>query len=120
MSECDNCKIDFRGTVVGNLWILGEESIDEGEVTELYLKPFPKNAITIARVYFNNTRRGAMTAILEELIKYCKNNNLNKIIIESVLTKEMVSFANKNGFKPDINSIYDYKGLLVGNYELNL
>lgn len=114
ISEGENCKVKFKTTMTGNLWILGEEE------TELYLKAFPLDGITISRVYFENTGKGTMTKVLNEIKKYCKDNDLKKIIIESAITKEMISFANKNGFKPVESTVFDSKGLLIGNYELIL
>lgn len=114
ISEGDNCSVNFKTTIVGNLWISSDEE------TELYLKAFPLDGITISRVYFENTRKGIMTKVLDELIKYCKANNLKRIIIESAITEKMINFANKNNFKPVEHSIFDSNGLLIGNYELKI
>lgn len=114
ISEGENSKVSFRNTNVGNLFIYGDEE------TELYLKSFPLDGITISRVYFYNQRKGTMSKILDELKIYCNKNNLNKIIIESAMTNEMISFANKHNFKPVENCTFNSNGVIVGNYELKL
>lgn len=79
-----------------------------------------KDFLTIARINVLDTRKGTGFKILSFLINYCKNNNKNKLIIESAFTDEMINFCNKHGFKPDMFAFTNKDGKILGNYELYL
>lgn len=79
-----------------------------------------KDYITIARINTLETRQGIGSSILDNIIKYCNEKGIKKVIIESAFTREMVNFANKKGFTPDEYVFKTSEGLDVGNYILNL
>lgn len=91
-------------------------SLDLG--TELYLK-YNFKSLIISRVQFKNTRQGIMTSVLQELIIIARKYNLEKIIVQSVLTKEMSDFCMKNNFK-HVPCCFSGDYSYIGDYELDL
>lgn len=71
------------------------------------------------RVGFENKRRGTMTALLSVLKEICESYGVHRIIMQSVLTKEMEAFCRKSGFTPDKNSTMEVDGVLIGDYFLD-
>lgn len=77
----------------------------QDHTTELKLKYFaPLKFLTIQTVLFENRRQGTMTTILNLIKSKAKECNIDKIVIESVLSPEMSHCALKNGFQIDFNS----------------
>lgn len=101
----------------GRLFI---ESLDhDGNlVNELMLRSYQltvdnsgdiKHCITVARVSFLNRRKGMMTKLYELLTEHVKEcNDLDAILIESVVTPEMKYWCLKNGFTAQESSIGNY------------
>lgn len=55
--------------------------------------------LTISRVCVGKQRQGAMTGIFLELLKFCKEESIEKIVIQSVLTLPMVKWCEDHGFQ---------------------
>lgn len=87
---------------------------DEG--TDIYVKYFPENTLTISRIGFNKQKIGLGTYFLNECKLICEKNKIDKIVFESVCTDPMISFCKKHGFKLKNN----YLNLEYGDYEFNL
>lgn len=69
-------------------------------VTRLEMKYFaPFRSLTIQHVIFDNRRQGTMTRVLNFLKNAAEFCNIDKIVIESVLSPEMSKCALKNGFQ---------------------
>lgn len=83
-------------------------------------------ALIITNVSFENKRCGTMSELLDFLIQRCKEHEIQKIIIQCVMTEEMASFCLKHGFLPNTNTGVMRKGThvlkeyLSGDYELSL
>lgn len=98
----------------------GNLSIFNGDCSQdLYLRPFPKDTLTIARMYLMNSRKRTGTKILNFCKDYAIRNNLKYIVMESVQTPEMMAFCKKHGFVPGGDCI-EFDNVLVGNYTLEL
>lgn len=72
--------------------------------------------LTISRVEFQRQRRGTMTKVFGFLKDFCEQNDIQKIVAQSVLTESMVSWCKKNGFEPDPNASLFIDGLVLGDY----
>ena len=88
----------------------------DGEV-ELRLNFLSK--LIVSRVNFTNKRQEIMSEILKVLKDICNKYNIEEICIQSVLTKEMQNFCNKNGFVPDSYTILN-DDVLCGDYLLKI
>lgn len=75
--------------------------------------------LTISRVCFENKRCGCMTKCYETILKKREGLGIKKIVIQSVLTKEMMNWCLKNGFTPSKDCIA-FDDILSGDYILNL
>lgn len=75
--------------------------------------------ITISRICFNKRRNGCLSKCIETIKKYKKELGLNKIIIQSVETKECSNFCYKNHFIPNDYCI-EVEDFKIGDYELEL
>lgn len=115
MSEQNNtnCSIT-ENSIFNNIWIKGEDFS-----TELYLKMF-NNSLIISRLQLQNKHNGIGTEILNMLIDYCNDKKITSIIAESVLTKPMINFCTKHGFKPVKFQTYVLDNEIYGNYKLDL
>lgn len=96
------------------VWITSDDG--ENELRVAFLGNF---ALVISRVGFENKRRGTMTALLSVLKEICESYGVHRIIMQSVLTKEMEAFCRKSGFTPDPNSTVEVDRLLTGDYFLD-
>lgn len=85
-------------------------------VTELRLLILSNIQVTVSRVCFKNERQGTMTSVFEFLKDFCIKNNINQIIIQSVLTKEMANWCIKHGFNPVKSSSIELHGTVIGDY----
>lgn len=54
--------------------------------------------IDIAVIQFLHKRQGYCTKLIELLYEYGRKHGYSSIVLESLMTKEMRSFARKNGF----------------------
>ncbi len=96
------------------VWITSDDG--ENELRVAFLGRF---ALVISRVCFENKRRGTMTTLLSVLKEICESYGVHRIIMQSVLTKEMEAFCRKSGFTPDPNSTMEVDRLLTGDYFLD-
>ena len=105
---------DYRvsRSLSGNLMI--EESEEGSQL--LYLRPFPKETLTIARIKTLKTRSGMGRAIFECLEHYAKQQNCTQLVIEQVMTPDMIRFAEKESFVWDESSGMFFEGMKLGNY----
>lgn len=99
-----------------SMWILPEGD----SPTELYLKSYIKDTFVFSRVFLKITRKGIFEKILTECKNYCKQYGFKKILIESILTPEMINFCEKHNFKPILSQCLEYEGKLYGDYQLIL
>lgn len=65
-----------------------------------------ENQLVVAKVQFINRRQGNMSELYEILREIQTTHKTGKIVMESVLTKEMVSWCIKNGFEKRNGSFY--------------
>ena len=105
---------DYRvsRSLSGNLMI--EESEEGSQL--LYLRPFPKDTLTIAQIKTLKTRSGIGQAIFGCLEDYAKQQNCTQLVIEQVMTPEMIRFAEKESFVWDESSGMFFEGMKLGNY----
>lgn len=115
IEELDNTNLDVNLSLTGNTIFM----MSPTQETELYIKK-SLNSIIISRVNFYNKRKGIMTKVLKELINITKGYGCNKIIVESVLTKEMSQFCLKNKFIKKPNYFGEFDEGYIGDYELIL
>lgn len=66
--------------------------------------------LVVARVRFNSRRGGLFTKVLNELEKL---PSYETIVIESIGTEEMFNYVNKNGFKEDQYTPFNYNRRIV-------
>ena len=102
------CHDEFNG-----IWLYSEDF-----TTELRLLLLGNIRLTISRVCFQNQRQGTMTAVIEYLYDFCRQHDIETILIQSVLTKEMVAWCCKNEFRPSLTSSFtNNQGIILGDYE---
>ena len=111
MDGC-NYNIDYENH---GIWLTAKE-----EEAELRLHTLSNIKLTVSRVCFHHKRAGIMTAVFEILKSFCRQNSVGKIVIESVLTQEMSSWCEKNGFVPDPYSSMQYQGYITGNWNYDV
>lgn len=98
---------------LNGIWLCNEDF-----TTELRLLLLGNIRLTISRVCFQNQRQGTMTAVIEYLYDFCRQHDIRTILIQSVLTKEMVSWCCKNEFRPSLTSSFtNNQGIILGDYE---
>lgn len=76
--------------------------------------------VTISRACFQNRHQGTMTSVLRYLKEFCQRHNIKEIVAQSVESREMVNWCQKNGFTPDPYASLLIKGILLGDYKLPL
>lgn len=76
--------------------------------------------VTISRASFRNRRRGTMTSVLRYLKEFCQKHDMKEIVVQSVESREMVNWCQKNGFVPNPYASMLIKGILLGDYKLLL
>jgi GNAT superfamily N-acetyltransferase len=88
---------------------------------DLYIRLRNKKRITIARIAFNNHRRGYGTKVLEWLKKLALSKGIYVIIMEQTTNIEVCRFCAKNGFQKILNGYSESTdGVHWGNWELRL
>jgi hypothetical protein len=113
IEEKQSCACEVANSM-HTVWITSDDG--ENELRVAFLGRF---ALVISRVGFENKRRGTMTALLSVLKEICESYGVHRIIMQSVLTKEMEAFCRKSGFTPDKNSTMEVDGVLIGDYFLD-
>lgn len=83
----DNLTLHFTNTTL-------EIDGDEGRV---FIRVF-RDELQIAYVIFKHKRKGTCSKVLNECKLICKELELTKILMESVLTDDMECFCKKHGF----------------------
>ena len=77
--------------------------------------------VTVSKVCFIHKRQGTMTAVLDFLIRFCREHSVPQICVQSVETKEMANFCLKNGFVPDSTASFEMEeGLILGDYVMSI
>lgn len=113
IEEKQSCVCEVANSM-HTVWFTSDDG--ENELRVAFLGNF---ALVISRVGFENKRRGTMTALLSVLKEICESYGVHRIIMQSVLTKEMEAFCRKSGFTPDPNSTVEVDRLLTGDYFLD-
>ena len=99
---------------IREIWFRGTEGI---ELRLLFLGCL---RLTISRVAFENQRCRTMSKILDLLIEFCRRNEIQEIVAQSVETPEMAAFCLKHHFQPDVNVSMEMDGILMGDYRLKI
>lgn len=90
-----------------------------GPETELRILFLSTIKLTISNVKLHNRRCGTMSKVLTQLIEFCTENEIEKIVVQSVSTKDMMEFCLKHGFKPDPNASLSNGEMIIGDYVLS-
>lgn len=106
----DDCKIEIRKSS-STIWFVGNN-----RETELRINFLGNLKIIISRVRFHNKRQGTMEMILKLLENYGKKYQIQKLCIQSVMTKEMSNFCNKWHIKPDPYASFQLENFIMGDY----
>jgi len=78
----------------------------DSEENELLLRFNPHaKTIIVARIAFRHTRKGYGTKFLQLLRDFAGKHGFTRIVFESVLTPEAVSFLRKHGFRVSESSL---------------
>lgn len=88
--------------------------------SELRLLFLGSYQVTVSRVAFLHRRQGTMTKVLSFLEDFCKQNQIQRILIQSVETPEMAAFCVKNGFTPNPYASFLADGCVLGDYIKNI
>lgn len=72
--------------------------------------------VTVSRVAFIHRRHGTMTKVLAFLEDFCRQHQIQRILIQSVETPEMAAFCQKNGFEPRPNASFEMHGYILGDH----
>ena len=91
---------------------------DDGE-NELRVSFLCNFALVISRVRFSIKRHGTMSLLLDALKEICEDYGVHRIVMQSVLTREMEVFCHKAGFRADPNATMEVDGILTGDYKLD-
>ena len=113
IEKAERTKMTCRRELSG-IWL--ESKNYDIPVTELRLLILSNIQVTVSRVCFKNTRHGTMTSVFEFLKDFCVKNNINQIIIQCVLTKEMADWCMTHGFNPIKSSSLELHGIVIGDY----
>lgn len=106
-------RFEIEESAFGGIWFSGLEN-------ELFLKSNYGKSLVISRIHFEKKRSGIGTDTFFWLKNWAKQQDFNKIIIESTLTIEMNRFAEKHGFEKIEHQGIIINGEFFGNYELSL
>lgn len=79
--------------------------------TEIMFYEF-RNEIVIQRINIENNHNGCFTKIIKV---FSSINGVQSIRIQSVLTREMAKWCNKNGYKP-VGYCEKLEDYIVGDY----
>lgn len=111
MEKNESCKIDVhRG--IREVWFQNRALETELRVLTLF-----NIQVTISRVFFVNRRCGTMTKIANILERFCRSNNIPRLLVQSVETPEMSNWCLKNGFFPVPTASFEYLGVKLGDFE---
>lgn len=117
ISERNNCRVECIKTI-NTIWLRS----DDGETEFRYV--IFLHRIIVSRISFSKKRSGCMTACFEILKSFAKELDYSVIVIQSVITYEMMCWCEKFGFMPkEFNiDIEDECGRIVktGDYQYNL
>ena len=89
---------------------------DEAFEMELRLLLLGNIRLIISRVQFIHRRRGTMTKIYQALEQFCRDNGIQEIFVQCVLTIEMANWCLKNGFEVIPSSGIEMDGFISGDY----
>lgn len=92
----------------------------ESSDAELRIAFLSNVQLTISRVCVSHKHQGIMTAMLKELIQICKEKDIHKIVMQSVLTPECAAFCKKNGFVPNPSTTFEMNNIVMGDYILSI
>lgn len=109
----DSCAVSIEKWL-NTVWFKDKET---GSETELRLLFLGNVKLTISRVCFKNRRQGTMTEILRYLEQLCREKEIEKIVFQSVETKEMMNFCLKNGYLPNPHASIEVGDFVAGDYE---
>lgn len=101
-----DCQYELSG-----IWLHSENSD-----AELRLLIFSDQQLIVSRVLFREKRHGTMTAVYRYLVRFCKNNGLPTLVIQSVVSEAMANWCLKNGFTQSRNSYVQLPGYIGGDY----
>ena len=96
------------------VWITSDDG--ENELRVSFLCNF---ALVISRVRFSIKRHGTMSLLLDALKEICEDYGVHRIVMQSVLTREMEVFCHKAVFRADPNATMEVDGILTGDYKLD-
>ena len=65
---------------------------------ELRLLILSDKQLIVSRVLFREKRHGTMTGVYKYLVRFCKNNGLPTLVIQSVVSESMTSYVQLPGF----------------------
>lgn len=89
-----NCKITSKEILINNN--IADCSDSEGFRLRIILQD---DTIRITHFYMYQERKGYGSAIMEKILKYCKDNNISKIYVRGANYKSQNFFINKYNFK---------------------
>ena len=78
---------------IGGIWLQAQN-----QETELRLLLMGQIQLTISRVCLVNKRQGTMTTILEQLVQFCQQHNISRLVVQCVQTAEMAAWCHKKWF----------------------
>lgn len=107
----ESCKMDVQKEICG-VWLQNRETQAELRILTLF-----QIKVTVSRVFFTNRRCGTMTQIAKILEGFCQNNNIPKLLIQSVGTPAMSNWCFKNGFRPVPGTSFECRGVTLGDFE---
>lgn len=103
-------KFDCQYELAG-IWLHSESSD-----AELRLLILSDKQLIVSRVLFREKRHGTMTGVYRYLARFCKNNGLPTLVIQSVVSEAMANWCIKNGFNPSMTSYVQLPGFIGGDY----
>lgn len=79
-----------------------------------------KNKLIIRRVALKNKHMGTFSILFEWFSNYCKTKNISYIILQTIVSEEMLSFAVKNNFEPVPGKVVKDGQIIWGDYEYTI
>ena len=113
IEQNENCNLVLFENRRNALCLCSEE-----QETEIRITLFGKIELVVSRVAFLNKRIGTMTFVLQELIHYCRVNEIHRLCIQCVNTKEMANFCKKNGFQ--VKNSIECGDFISGDYYIEI
>ena len=116
LEQREGVEIECIPQLGGGIWL--HDPTWEMELRLLLLLNYK---VTVSRVCFIHKRQGTMTAVLDFLIRFCREHGVPQICVQSVVTKEMANFCLKNGFVPYFTTSFETEeGLILGDYVMSI